>query len=306
MKELTIPPTFERILGSVLTLFPLVLAALVVEPYGIALAACLVVLWLPMELAELRLAGPVLIVLQDIALRHGNAGGLAVAIACTALVGAALLLYSRREKSEKIKQFGEKLRPPATFYPGFSLGAALLMALYQGSGYFAVGASGAGIAELLRSYRGLGFHPNWRTVLFSTIMLVILITWPRKFKKLSRALPGSFVGILAVTALNFALNPNPLRSTVLELPVSWLPFFNRLPVSALAMLLIFAAWEEVPWRHVPESLKSPLRGALPMAAVIAAMCCFDLLWVMAGMALVWGGACVIRAVKKPKQQTENS
>ena len=37
MKELTIPPKFERILGSVLTLFPLVLAALVVEPYGIAL-----------------------------------------------------------------------------------------------------------------------------------------------------------------------------------------------------------------------------------------------------------------------------
>jgi len=165
-----------------------------------------------------------------------------------------------------------------------------------------VGASGAGIPALLRSYRGLGFHANWRTVLFSTIMLVILITWPRRFKRLSRALPAAFVGLVAVTALNFALNPDPLRSTVLELPVGWLPFFNRAPVSALSMVLIFAAWEEVPWRRVRECLQSPARGAVPLAGIVAAMCGFDLLWVLAGMAVLWDALCTMRILRSKKSK----
>jgi len=141
---------------------------------------------------------------------------------------------------------------PRALYPILSIGAAAVMTLYQTAGYFATGAFGLGVPELLRSYRMLGFHPNWRTVLFSTIMMVILITWPRKFKTLSRWLPSGFVGIVTVTGLNLLLNPNPARTVVGELPLPWLPFFNRMPISALSMLLIFAAWEEVPYARVKE------------------------------------------------------
>jgi len=302
MKEIAIPPKIEKVTGSVLTLFPLALATLVMEPYGLTMAACLAALWWPMERAGLRLVGPVLILLQDIALRHGDAQGIVAALLCVALAGEGLLLYAQKEKNPAIRLLGEKARVPRAFYPGFSLGAALMMALYQCSGYFAVGASGAGVLELLRSYRGLGFHPNWRTVLFSTIMLVILITWPRKFKRLSRTLPAGFVGLVAVTALNFALNPDPLRSTVLEFPIPWLPFFHRVPVSALSMLLIFAAWEEVPWARVRECFLSPARKAVPMAAIAAAMCGFDLLWVLAALAVVWDGVCVARFVKTRREK----
>jgi len=296
MKQLTIPPKIERIAGSLLTLFPLLLAALVMEPRGFAMAACLAALWWPMERAGMRLAGVVLIVLQDIALRHGGTQGIIAALLCAALVGEILLLYAQREKSPEIRLLGEKIQPPRPFYPGLALGAALMMSLYQCSGYFAVGARGAGMIELLRSYRGLGFHPNWRTVLFSTVMLVILITWPRRFKRLSRVLPAAFVGLVAVTALNFLLNPDPLRSAVLEFPLSWLPFFSRTPVSALSMVLIFAAWEEVPWRRVRECFRSPARGAVPLALVAAAMFSFDLLWVLAAMAVAWDVLCVWRVL----------
>jgi|GEM_PF-1506952 len=315
MKEITVPPKLEKILGSLLTLFPLLLAALVMEPYGVPLAACLAALWWPMERAGLRVTGILLVVLQDIALRHGSAQGISpqrnygfaggpviAALLCVALVGEVLLLYAQREKSPNIRLLGDRLKPPRAFYPGLALGAALMMALYQGSGYFAVGARGAGIPELLRSYRGLGFHPNWRTVLFSTVMLVILITWPRRFKRLSRALPAGFVGLVAVTALNFLLNPDAARSMVLEFPAPWLPFFSRVPVSALSMALIYAAWEEVPWKRVRDCLRSPARGAVPMALLAAAMCSFDLLWVLAAMAAVWDGMYVWRFIKSKKDK----
>ena len=302
MKQLTIPPKLEKILGSALTLFPLLLAALIMGPYGAAFAACLAALWWPMERAGLRMAGIVLIVLQDIALRHGSTQGIVAALLCVSLVGEILLLYSQREKNNGIRLLGERLKPPRAFYPGLGLGAALMMSFYQGSGYFAVGARGAGMLELLRSYRGLGFHPNWRTVLFSTVMLVILITWPRKFKRLSRAVPSYFVGLVAVTALNFLLNPDTLRSTVAEFPVGWLPFFSRMPVSALSMILIYAAWEEVPWSRVRDCLRSPARGAVPLALIAAAMFSFDLLWVLAVMAVAWDTLCVGRFLRSRKNK----
>lgn len=301
MKQITIPPKIEQYVGSVLRLIPLLMAALMVEPYGVAMAGCLAVLWWPMEYAGLHAAGILIIALQDIALRHGNAQGIIAALLCVALMGEVLLLYAQRKDNQKIFLLGEKLKPPAAYYPGVAMGAALMMTLYQGSGFFAVGAHGTGMAELLRSYQGLGFHPNWRTVLFSTVMLVILITWPRKFKRLSKLLPAAFVGLVLVTAMNYGLNPDPLRSTVQEFPVSWLPFFSRTPVSALSMVLIYTAWEEVPWKRLAACMKTPARGAVPVFLIAALMFCFDLLWTFTVLALVWDVYCVARVLRKKRE-----
>jgi len=254
-------------LGSVLTLITLLFAALaVMQPMPWLYAVCLVMLWFAMVRAQIRLVGPVLIILQDIALRHGTiapyAGPVLVAVTATLLL---------------LKDY---IRTPEWFYPGLSLGAAAVMAFYQCAGYFATGAFGAGMPELLRSYRGLGFHPNWRTVLFSTIMMVILITWPRKFKQFSKIVPGSFVGIIVVTSLNLLLNPDPARSAVPEL---W-----RVPASALSMLLIFAAWEEVPFGRIKALFteRRPINMIL-FCVLVGATLWFDLLWVAAGAGAVW-------------------
>ncbi|MDR2524867.1 MAG: hypothetical protein LBC83_01540 [Oscillospiraceae bacterium] len=125
------------------------------------------------------------------------------------------------------------------------LGAAgIVTTFYQGAGYFEVPVYGENLPALLRSYRNLGFHPNWRAVLYSTIMMVVLIAWSRKFKRLSGILPAGFAGICINTALNLLLNPDPARTTVRELGAPFgLFLFDRLPTGALAMLVIFVTWD---------------------------------------------------------------
>ena len=274
----------QRVLGSALYLLPLLCAVYVVEPLPPAFTLLLPVLWLLMELGGVRFAGLTLIFLQDIALRHGIAWAVGAAAVYTILAGAILIpcMLKRPEGAELRRRWPEAL------HGGLTLGAAIMMSFYQCSGYFAVGARGAGMLDLLRGYLGLGFYPNWRTVLFSTVMLVVLITWPRKFKTLSKTLPGGFAGLVLVTALNILLNPVAARSAVAELPLP-LPFLRRVPISALSMLLIFAAWEEVPWGKIRDCFKEKRAFAMLLLVLIpAAMFCFDLLWVSAGLMLVWG------------------
>lgn len=240
---------FKRVIGSLLNLLPLLLAAWMLFPGSLGTLFAFTLLWIPMEYAGLRLVGPALVILQeleryDFAYAASAAAGLAV--------GAMARIFLQRKNKTPL-QLTQKSPWPA-LYPVLSITCAVVMTLYQCSGYFAVGAQGAGLVALLRSYRSLGFHPNWRTVLFSTIMMVILITWPRKFKSLSKVLPGSAVGLVAVTLLNLVLNPDPLRSAVTEFPTA-LPILSRMPISALSMLLIFAAWEEVPFGRVKEIMQ---------------------------------------------------
>ena len=180
-------------------------------------------------------------------------------------------------------------RLPKALYPGIAIGAAVVLTLYQTSGYFDTGASGYSVHELLLSYRMFGFHPNFRTVLFSTIMMVVLITWPRKFPQFSKTLPAGVVGVVVVTALNMLLNPVAARSVVPELLPHWLPFFGRLPTSALSMLLIFAAWDNIPYARVKALFQEHRVFELTLFfALIGTLFWFHWLWVLAGAGLVCG------------------
>ncbi|MCL2194522.1 MAG: hypothetical protein FWB76_01030 [Oscillospiraceae bacterium] len=168
-------------------------------------------------------------------------------------------------------------RPPAALYPGLALGLAVRVTMHQAAGYFATGAVGAAMPALLASYRMWGFHPNWRTVLFSTIMMVVLITWPRKFKRLHKIIPAGFVGVVLTTLLNVFLYPDAARVIIPEL-------FWRIPASPLAMLLIFTAWQHVPYAR--------LRGLLwyqklLLCVLVGAMFWFNPLWVVLGCAVAW-------------------
>jgi len=277
-------------LGSALRLIPVLLAASVLGPHALLPACCVAALWLPMERACLPLVGVSYVVLQDITLRYNQTERLTAALLYTALAGGLLLFYAA--KGERAARLREIFAPPQALYPAVAVGAAAIMTLYQCAGYFATGARGAGMFALLRSYRNLGFHPNWRTVLFSTIMMVVLITWPRKFPRLSKALPSGFVGVVIVTALNILQYWNPARSPVPELGAA------RVPVSALSMLLIFIAWEEIPWQRLKALLRE---GSLPQRALLClvpvVMFCFELFWVMAALFAVWAGFILVRSVK---------
>lgn len=83
--------------------------------------------------------------------------------------------------------------------------------------YFGIGASGNTFREIMESYVSLGFHPNWRGVLYGTIVLVIMITFPRKFKKASKVIDFAFVALVFTTVLNFFLNPPYMTTAIKEI-----------------------------------------------------------------------------------------
>ena len=82
--------------------------------------------------------------------------------------------------------------------------------------YFGIGASGSTAIEMLKSYRSLGFHPHFRGLLYGTITLFAMITYPFKFRKLNKTLPAEFMTLLVPLILNLFLNPDREFTTVNE------------------------------------------------------------------------------------------
>lgn len=100
---------------------------------------------------------------------------------------------------------------------GFLLAAAFVTTVLQTTNYFGIGAVGGTAPEMLRDYVSLGFHPNWRGILYGTMVMVILITYPRKFKRLSQKLPSVFASLLVTFPLHLLLVPDEVHSPVEEL-----------------------------------------------------------------------------------------
>ena len=83
--------------------------------------------------------------------------------------------------------------------------------------YFGIGAEGFTVIEILKTYRSLGFHPNWRGVFYGTITLFCMITYPFKFKKANKYLPAECFSILLPLVLNLILNPQGEYTPINEL-----------------------------------------------------------------------------------------
>ena len=96
------------------------------------------------------------------------------------------------------------------------LSTAFTMTILFTTNYFGIGATGNTVIEMIKSYVSLGFHGNWRGVLYGTIVMVIMITYPRRFKLLSKKISATFVAIFTVYILNFALIP-PGKISPIEL-----------------------------------------------------------------------------------------
>jgi MFS superfamily sulfate permease-like transporter len=146
--------------------------------------------------------------------------------------------------------------------------------------YFGIGASGSNAKEMITSYLSLGFHPNWRGVLYGTIVMVIMITFPRKFKKLCKTISAPFIAVVITLILNLFLNPSYMVSAINEIggfsfsTAALLPesnIFDRIPVHSLAVILIVGAWENVKWKEIKKVFSSPVNVLFFDASVIATL-----------------------------------
>ena len=110
----------------------------------------------------------------------------------------------------------QRLSDPA-LRAGFFPAAAFAVTALETTNYFGIGAVGGTVRDILADYVSLGFHPNWRGVLYGTIALVLLITYPRKFKTLHKKISSAFVVLLIVLPLHLLLVPDAAHSPINEI-----------------------------------------------------------------------------------------
>ncbi|MGN1315744.1 MAG: hypothetical protein ACI4VW_01650 [Acutalibacteraceae bacterium] len=129
------------------------------------------------------------------------------------IVGGAII-YFFIEKLTEGKKYVESA------FAVISLVLALWATVILTNKYFGIGAQGSTPFEMLKSYRSLGFHPHFRGLLYGTITLFAMITYPFKFKKLNKILPAEFMTLVIPLVLNLFLNPEQELTTVNEIPFS--------------------------------------------------------------------------------------
>lgn len=117
-------------------------------------------------------------------------------------ISASALVFTLINKKMK-----NKPAVPDSVVAGAVLGLCLGATILLTNSYFGIGASGATPFEMLKSYRSLGFHPHFMGLLTGTITLFTMITYPFKFKKLSKIIPPSFITVAIPYVLNLWLNP---------------------------------------------------------------------------------------------------
>lgn len=120
-------------------------------------------------------------------------------------VGYILFAFLRNKKRLALKP---------EFISVIMMSTAITVTVLITTQYFGIGATGFTNIDIIRNYISLGFHPNWRGILYGTIVMVIMITYPRKFKKLSKIVSPLFVALLATFSLNFILIPKGTVSPV--------------------------------------------------------------------------------------------
>lgn len=132
----------------------------------------------------------------------------------------------------------------SSVYSGFLPAAAFSATALFTTDYFGIGAVGGTVGQIFADYISLGFHPNWRGILYGTIVMVVLITYPRKFKQFSKKLSAAFVALAVTFPLHLALVPRAEGSPIDEVGVfSWRNLFGgaffsgEIPHSAVPAIL---------------------------------------------------------------------
>lgn len=193
-------------------------------------------------------------------------------IGCIALAAAGVLFSVYSFVSKKLKISSNSVTA------GFSLATALTVTVLLTTHYFGIGATGNNVKDMIASYLSLGFHPNWRGVLYGTVVMVIMITFPRKFKSFCKTVRAPFIAIIFTLVLNCFLNPsymptaiNEIVNSSLNLTSASLGIFGRIPVHSLAVIMIVGAWESVKWGEIKKAFSSPVSVICFAATVISTL-----------------------------------
>lgn len=114
-----------------------------------------------------------------------------------------------------LNMVSKKREIPPCIITGGAIGLAIGVTIILTNAYFGIGSFGGTVLEMLKNYRYLGFHPDFRGLLFGTITLFTMITYPFKFRKLNKYIPAEFITILIPFIINLLLN-NPETTTTDE------------------------------------------------------------------------------------------
>lgn len=126
------------------------------------------------------------------------------------VIGGALIYFALNKKFKEA-EIHSAVKSALSLSLAFSVTALLT------THYFGIGAEGFTVIEILKTYRSLGFHPNWRGVFYGTITLFCMITYPFKFRKANKYLPAECFSLLLPLILNFILNPQIEYTPINEL-----------------------------------------------------------------------------------------
>ena len=166
-------------------------------------------------------------------------------IKCLIAVFLTLLFKIASEKIEKYNISAE--------YAAFELAVPLYLTVLVTNDYFGIGAKGHTAVEMIKSYVSFGFHPNWRGILYGTIVMVIMITLPRKFKKLfGKTVSPALIALALTFILNLFLIPKDTVAPIHFVDGGIASFFfdSRMPLSSPAVVLIVGAWQSVEWSKI--------------------------------------------------------
>lgn len=152
-----------------------------------------------------------------IMLRISGEFGTGIAVCTAILSGILTIIFS----GLKLEIYENK-----NFEGLISIGAALTVTTLITTHYFGIGATGCTVIQMIKSYVSLGFHPNWRGILYGTIVMVIMITYPRKFKKAAKIVSAPFAALLVTFLLNLFLIPKDFISPIklIDKPIVRIPF----------------------------------------------------------------------------------
>ncbi len=214
-----------------------------------------------------------------------NIGGM---LSCLIAVAAAVILFAISNSSKK-KLF--KLTENSSF-AGLMLAGALTMTALKTNDYFGIGASGNTFVEMLKSYGSLGFHPNWRGILYGTIVMVIMITFPRKFKSASKTVSAAFIAVIFTLILNIFLIPNGAVKAIAE--VGKVPYIQEQLVTLSVKSVLFsvlcgaALWiMHFEAGEISEKeIRSRSFSVILLSLAASVMLCFDLRIPVASLAVV--------------------
>ena len=159
-----------------------------------------------------------------------------------------------------VSRIQNALKVPESVMLGASVGLAFSVTALLTTYYFGIGANGATVFEMLKNYRYLGFHPNWRGVFYGTITLFAMITYPFKFRRLSKYLPAEVVSLAIPFVLNLLLNPNGETTPILE-------FGSLSSVAGIRGLGGFLPVADTP-SEVGSFLSPVLQGAFSLAVIM--------------------------------------